>query len=666
MVSNGIMLKRFAACAITALVVSGCASAPAPPAPQIPAIELEGPVTTPLGVAGSPQPEKTRDPLADAADFLARAATASPPQRQDWQLRAAAALVAAGQIDRAQAVLERIDLAGLPEVYPARRQLVEAEIALRQGRPQTALGLLRPLVSLQGVAPAFRAHAWQVRAQANLALGRKLDSVRDLIAREQYLVDEGHVLANQEQLWRILSGLNSLELQIAGQSSTDTAFNGWLDLALLQLDSGSDNYRFRQALSQWRQIYPQHSAWSFIARRLIEAQPGMPRIRRLALLLPLASRFGRAAQAVHDGFMAMDRVNGDPAKPVVVAYDVGEEPALAAVYYRLAVNEGADFVVGPLGKQAVGALIESGALQVPTLLLGSTPADAMLPAETYQFDLSPELEAEQTALKAYLDGHRIAAVLYPQTDWGTRVAQSFMLQWETLGGIVAESHPYAENGNDFSLPIKRLFNIDDSEARKNTLASRLGMKLEFEPRRRQDLDFVFLAAHPRDGRLIKPQINYYQGYDLTVYATSHVYVGDPDAINDADLNGVVFGDMPWVLIDDGRIRALRESTQADTHVPRGQLDRLFALGLDAYRIVDNLPRWRIDPYARLHGATADLVLAGNGRIDRQLTWARFEKGVPIVLDNMLKDDGIGIPGIDAENEGSTSSAARTLGRKQSM
>ena len=627
------------------LLLNACAGSPSQTSAPLPStsdtttgqppFRPETPATTPGEDAGI-------DPLQTAREHLDAAEMSPAPERQDRQLKAVAALIRAGKLRQAQTLLESIDVVGLPDIYRARFQVLRSVLALHHYRPKYALSMLMPLFSLKGLGPEVQADIYQLRAQANLMLQRRLDSVLDLIAREAFLSAPERIERNRSRIWQVLGSMNRFELEQARFKSSDDAVNGWLDLALLRLDFGADPFVFSQALDQWQQSHPAHGARAFVARQLRgpAASAALRHPQRIALLLPLASKFGRAAQAVHDGFMAVHHANGDPGKPTVTVYDAGDEPSLAPVYYRLAVNEGADFVVGPLGKQAVNALIESGAIQTPTLLLGSTPVPTQPAAPVYQFDLAPEQEAQQAAQRAYLDGHRIAAVLFPKSDWGQRMVGAFTQTWESLGGVVAETQSYDAQTSDFSVPIKALLNVNDSELRKLKLASRLGTKLHFEPRRRQDLDCLFLAAQVRSARLIKPQINFFQGHDIPVYATSHIYAGKPDPVNDTDLNGIVFGDMPWLLSDQGRMPALRERLQKDWPDRYSPLDRLYALGMDAYAIIFHLPRLLGDPNARITGATANLALERNNRISRSLTWARFEQGRPVVKDVIVDEKGL--------------------------
>ena len=332
----------------------------------------------------------------------------------------------------------------------------------------------------------------------------------------------------------------------------------------------------------------------------------------------------------------MHNANSDPEKPIVTIYDTGEEASLSPIYYQLAMREEADMIVGPLGKDAVNALVAGGGLKVPTLLLGTTNIEVDMPNNVYQFALQPEQEARQIAVRAFLDGHRIAAVLSPSSEWGQRMYAAFTEQWELLGGIVVESQEYDPDQSDHSRSIKMLLNIDESEQRRRQLAALLRTKLNFKPRRRQDVDLIFLAADVKQARLLKPQIDFYYALNLPVYATSHIFSGKIDPVKDTDLNGVIFGDMPWMLSDVGRVEVLRNSLQKDWQGgKRTQLDRLYALGIDSYMLLPQLEKMRDDRDLVLDGVTASLAMTRNLRVQRRLVWARFEQGKPVLLDKYI-------------------------------
>ncbi len=617
---------------IATIVIAGCASQPVPHTAETRTTAITEVPVSPSVEPGTKTPT-TQELLNSASEYLTRAEDALPPERADFQLKAAAALIRSGRHDPASRLLDSIDVTGLAPRYDTRRQLLTARIAILNNRANTAFVLLSGLEDRPGVNPQLSEQLWQLRARANLLVDRPLEAVRDLIAREKYLADPDELLFNQRQIWALLNRTKMNQLLDLRQTVSSDELSGWIDLALVHMEHGHDAFRLENEIRQWQSLHPQHSASLFLQRRAT-AFSGRSIIdaRRVALLLPLASEYGRAAQAVHDGFTAVHNANGDPNKPEIAVYDIGSEAVLSPNYYRLAVQEGADLIVGPLGKEAVAALLAADTLSVPTLLLGGAHAAESLPMNGFEFDLSPEQDAQQTAVRAYLDGHRTVAVLYPETTWGQRVQDAFSIRWRELGGLVVETRPYVDNQPDYSTPIKEVLNIDKSEGRKHELSALLRSKLGFQPRRRQDIDFLFLAANTATARLLKPQINFFQAHNVPVYATSHIYSGKPDPVNDVDLNGIVFGDMPWLLANDGRIRNARKRIQGPWPYAFTPLDRLFALGMDSYAIIPALARLREDQDLVIEGVTADLSMDRRGRVIRHLSWAKFQNGRPVMQE----------------------------------
>jgi len=335
---------------------------------------------------------------------------------------------------------------------------------------------------------------------------------------------------------------------------------------------------------------------------------------------------------VRDGFLAMHAATPADQRPAVTIYDLGSDPALAPQVYERAVREGAQVVVGPLGREAADAVVREANLAVPTLLLNHTEVPVPNGARLFQFGLPPEQEARQAAERAYFDGCRQAGVLYAADSWGRRMMDAFVAYWQQLGGLVLANQSYAEQETDYSGAVKRLLNVFESEARRNMVARTIGERPLFEPRPRRDLECIFLAADAGSARLIKPQLNYYRARHVTVYATSHVYAGKPDPVHDVDLDGVRFGDMPWMLVRDGRIAELRRTLQGDWPYAGTDLDRLYALGVDSYAILPHLGRISSDVATRFPGVTSALSFGPDGRLQRQLAWAQFRNGVPRLLD----------------------------------
>lgn len=564
-----------------------------------------------------------RDPKAAIAADLRQALDSPAPYRQTAYLDAARKLIDTHAAADAEKVLAGVDTSGLSPAVAARERLLRAEIFFERNDLDRALRTVDSGLQTPNVDPAHVAGGLDLKARIELRQGRPLEAAEAWIQRDRYLTDDRALAANHERIWYALGHLGALELQAAGASG-DSELRGWLDLAILSLELAGDGHGLRTAVGQWIDANRGHPAVSFAGELL--GPPRAPDVRQVALLLPLSSTFGAAAQEVYNGFDAANQTDTDPGQPRTVFYDVGAEPSLAANYYGAATVEGADVVVGPLGKAAVNALLSTRRPDRPIVLLGSSSMNGPLDSGILQFDLAPEPEAEQVADFMYASGHRQAAALHPDDEWGRRVYGAFAERWEALGGTLVAAQSYAPSSDDFTVPLKRLFNLTDSETRKAYLESRSGLSLEFEPRRRRDIDALFLVARPDEARQLKPQINFYQGHDLPVYSTSHVYTGTPDPIKDTDLDGIMFPDMSWLLRDTARVKKLKGSLR-NAGYPDVSTE-LFAFGYDAYQLALLAADPGLSVNTRIKGLSSDLVIGPDGRVHRRLDWAKFNEGVP--------------------------------------
>ncbi len=608
------------------LILQGCATRP-PMLPEAPTL-----VTT-----AAEQAEQAGEYVIAAREYERLARLANVPQRQHFQLKAVSALIKAAQVREAREKIQSINTAGLDPSFRARKRILEARIASLEGLPERAIALLNQAAQTRNLDPSLLAEILQTRAQAEVSVNRPMDAVNDLIGRERYIVNTDEITSNQQQLWHILQTLSRADLKHALDVTHDPVLGGWLQLAIAVIDNSGGPNQLAIAVNNWRISHPGHPATDSFLKALASPVPGIiGRVSSIALLLPLTSEFATQATAVRDGFMAMDAANTSVDKPVIKIYDTGSDPTQITKFYDSAVANGAQMVVGPLGLDAVEQLTKSDDFKVPTLLLSQTNEEIDPSKHVFQFGLPPEQEATQAAERAFLDGHRRAAILYPNTALGQRMANGFSTTWQQLGGIVLTSVAYQPELGDYSEPVKQLLNITQSDKRKDRLESLLKVKLKFNPRPREDIDMIFLAADAGDGRLIKPQLNYYRAMQIPVYATSHIFTGKGDPVRDTDLDGIMFGDMPWMLVGNGNVQALRDKLQhGNWPYAHSPLDRLYALGVDAYAVIPQLNRLSTETGVHFEGVTSGLSLGPDGRLHRQLLWAQFRAGVPQLMDAFL-------------------------------
>lgn len=564
--------------------------------------------------------------------------------------------------------------------------VLEADVEVHRNQPEAALARLANLPPQ--MPPGITAEADRVRGSALFAVGRPVDAVRALVERETWLDTAPAILENQRAIW---DGLAASPEARRAQPTGDPIIDGWLALAPVAAAHPGDE-ELRRSLIQWRSRYADHPASRGLLANLLDAQRENRTFpAQIALLLPLGSPQRVAAVAIRDGFLA-ERLD-DPAgrDTIIRLYDTGTLGAQEA--YSRAQLEGADFIVGPLLVPEVEQVLPSAGV-VPTLALNFAATQTQFPANFYQFALSPDDEARLVAREGLRAGAKTAAVLYPTTARGVRIFNTFREEFEALGGRVIAEAGFDPAAQEFSRPIETLLNLDRSEQRRNRLAANLGLSLAFEPRRRQDVDMLFIGADHQTGLLLAPALRFHFAGDIPTYATSAIYEPGSGA-GDGDLNGIYFPESPWLVSPAAESLELRQALQ--TYWPQrtgSGLIRLYGMGVDAYRLVralygrdeaapnaegkgfrgpDGAPGGfttpgdgaggfaapggagddRVSPSSLpgswlVSGVSGDLVLDGLGRIHRDMPFAQFRGGQPVAVDTAPGGERLAVaPDIDA-------------------
>ena len=81
--------------------------------------------------------------------------------------------------------------------------------------------------------------------------------------------------------------------------------------------------------------------------------------------------------------------------------------------------------------------------------------------------------------------------------------------------------------------------------------------------------------------------------------------------------------LPWLLDADNPLRQ-----QVDQQWPQasGSLGRLYAMGVDAFRLAPRLDQLKALPGSQLEGLSGSLSLTQEQRVERHLPWAEFHNG----------------------------------------
>ncbi len=445
-----------------------------------------------------------------------------------------------------------------------------------------------------------------LHASLALAYDDQQDAMRALEQRviaESYLQSPEAIRNNQALIWKSLSSQTRAELVEMRGNSADTISQGWIDLAIAAAKSDPG------ALAGWRTAYPDHPA-VFIAQDISEQQAASKPVTspndtngQIALILPFSSEtYYPAADAIERGFMAAqfaEKGSGD----VKIYASRGDRNEIVSLYMQ-ALSEGAHYVVGPLTRDEVTALA-ADKIQVPTLTLNypdtvNAVTGAPLPKNAspnlFSYGLSIDAETAQVVKLARDLGMQTATVVISADPLASRIAKSFSDAWIADGGQIRLNLGVAE-GEDL-----------------NTIKTEIGG---------HPADMIFLAASAESARSIRPFLD----IATPTFAISHVYSGSWESSDDQPLNAIRFVDMPWVLQTANPAYAGYRLAASD--LPPGEMQRWFALGADAYKLLVTLSSKRRLP-TTLDGLSGKIRISASGEITRELTVARFGKnGVQI-------------------------------------
>lgn len=138
---------------------------------------------------------------------------------------------------------------------------------------------------------------------------------------------------------------------------------------------------------------------------------------------------------------------------------------------------------------------------------------------------------------------------------------------------------------------------------------------------------VFLATNAETARMIRP----YLDIALPVYATSQVFNGNTDTLTNYDLNDVRFVDMPWLLQPDHPAVMIYPRPKP---APAPDMERLYALGIDAFRLLQAILNGTIASALPLDGVTGRIYLSGSQQFQREAVPALFKQGLGLTPEQL--------------------------------
>ncbi|OHW41577.1 penicillin-binding protein activator [Pseudomonas sp. 06C 126] len=564
--------------------------------------------------------ELPRTPDATIEQLLEQATSAKTPEKAAL-LRLSAADMAFHQNNpgRSVQILAQVPLDSLKPAAQVFASTLTAELAMTRNQPKAALTALGhpSLQNLKELPPEQQIRTGTVHARAYEADGQTLAAARERVAMAPLLTGDA-AASNHDAIWSLIAAVPGEQLQASGNPTLD----GWITLAQAVKNAGTLEQQ-QAAIDTWRAQNPAHPAAVQLPTPLtklkeLASQP----LNKIALLLPQQGPLASVAKALREGFMAAhyQAQQAGQKPPVIEVYDSSRVSSIDE-FYKQAQADGVQLVVGPLEKPLVKQLSARPQLPITTLALNYSEGDQGS-AQLFQFGLAAEDEAREVSRRARADGLHRAAAMVPKGEWGERVFKAFRQDWEANGGTLIGVE-YVDQPVALAQQIADLFKLRQSEGRAKSLQSTVGADVAAQPSRRQDIEFIFLAVTPQQAQQIKPTLNFQYAGDVPVYATSHVFSASGDKNQYNDMNGIMFCETPWLLNTTDPLR-----NQVATQWPQanGSLGRLYAMGVDAYRLAPRLGQLKALPDTRIEGLSGNLGMSPSQRIERQMPWAKFVSG----------------------------------------
>lgn len=578
------------------------------------------------------RPDPAADPDIDRIESLARAgdleaaaeawlelAELRPQRGDEFRIRAAETWLQAGRADDAADALSAIETSQLDPAARVRFNLARAELALIRGELATAGWLLAETADVLPEDLIMRHQMLEellARTLENPAR-QAFEALETAIAEDDFHPELALALLIEQPLAALR--------QLWAEHGHRTKLAPWLDLAVATRTHLLDPDLLENALNDWEVRHPAtgYSAWEALSWISIWKQTrAIP--RRIAVVLPGRSAMMRVTDAVRDGIVSAWLTMPPDRRPELIFIYADDTPDAAVAAWFEAREAGAEFMLGPIERDQVDSLVELPDAGLPMLMLNH-PSDptslARNSSVTHAIGLLPEQEAELAAAHALVQGHERVLVLAQNSDWGQRVANTFIEFFELGGGRVMGQAEYAPDQVDHSSMLEVLLELDRSSQRASQLSQVLEQTLEFEPHRRTDIDLVFLAARAEDGRLIRPQLRFFGASDVPVMATSQIIAGAPDPRRDEDLDGISLPMPPWFLDFTAQGEQRRRAESIFRYLDNPNLSRLHTVGFDAMTLVPWLDLMRADPQLYLAGLSGRLRLP-DGRL--------FERDMPVV------------------------------------
>ncbi|WP_186278084.1 penicillin-binding protein activator [Gilliamella apicola] len=576
------------------------------------------------------------DETKDSNYYLSQLDTSSGRAKIDWQLLAIRALINENKLYQANKLLSQ-----LPAYLNAEQQkdqlLSQGEIAIKKGQ---SFNLNQLSAEKLNDSQLYRYYS------IKLALDRKAkklsEQAYDYLSLQKFAPEK---LKKQtlNSTWNFFSKLSTNQLSKISVLENDLTLKGWIDLSytyqrnnikapvqdgdspeVLEAKNTNRKNQLKRAILDWAAKYSNHPAQDIVAIITGEQTLAVDNVntKKVALLLPLNGSSRVFGDTIRQGYVDAAKFYPQEPQQNVIVLDTSVAPMDNLI--QQAQEQNIELIVGPLLKSEVSQ-IKQLAPSIPVLALNKVDDGTVFANKMCFFALSPEDEAKDAADHIFAQNKRKPLLIVTETDLGRRVAQSFAKQWSQITNGSQSYVQYVGNLNTLRANINHStgisitgspisFNNDDGIASMTSNAS----SFEF--------DAIYIYSSYDELTLIKPMLDMGAGKTvgngsspIALYSSSKSHVAN--ASNDFyyDMNQTEYSDIPLIInLSEKTTAVIPSNIQKDY-----SLVRLYAMGVDAWRLANRFNQ--LDSYQPnfLDGMTGKLSTSNQCEVTRSLTWQQY-------------------------------------------
>lgn len=559
-----------------------------------------------------PQQTISDDASSPSSFYLDKAEQNSGSAKVDYQILAARALLREGNTPASEQLLN--SLQQLNDYQIKEKALLTAEISVAKRNYSAARNVLNQL-TVNTLDKNQQARYYQVQ----IAAADKQDvltQLRGYVMLEQVTTSPEKHQDAIDGSWNVLSSLSATTLNKLVIREDENTLRGWLDLTRIYAANRTELSKLQTEIANWQAQYPQNPYNKTLPTRLAGLlQFSTLNVSQVALLLPLNGQAQQFSKAIKAGFEAGMKAS-QASNVQLTIYDTTTQPVAELLAQLEAANT--PVIVGPLLKPDVSQLINSK--PTLTVLALNKPDTVVNLNNVCYFALAPEDEAREAANYIAKNQHKAPLIIAPRNEFGQRVAKAFDEQWSNMNGTGAVVQYF---GNTASLT--------------ESMNRRSGIRLTGSPVTSgaavssSSVDAVYIVATQAELTLIKAMIDMEAGNRVrpsSMYASSRSNNSAAGPDFRLEMDGIRFSEIPLLSGADNKAY---QAAAKDFSSDYSQL-RLYAFGMDAWKLVNSFAEIRQLPNHKINGYTGALTANNDCVINRNLSWLEYRQG-SIVIAN---------------------------------